>query len=104
MAPVKIIQDHEALLSCFSEYKNTETTQTLLVRWVDSLLPFDYNIGHIPGKFMRLVDYLSRDPEELPPQTSELNNTFVFTQVNTVYRLAKTSAFENSGRKTGKMT
>ena len=58
-AQFKFSTDHKALLSCLSERKNSITTQTRLIRWVDRLLPFDYEMEHIPGKNVGLVDYFS---------------------------------------------
>ena len=33
-----------------------------MTRWVDRLLPFDFEIEHAPGRTMGLADYLSRNP------------------------------------------
>ena len=75
------------LLSCLSEEKNSKTTQIWLVRWLDRLLPFDFEIKHIPGKNMRLADYLSRHPVGDGPLVSELNNNFVVTPIRSINRL-----------------
>ena len=68
--PFKITTDHKTLQWYLSEEKNTKTTQTQLVRRVDQSLPLDYELEHIPGKFMWLVDYLSRCPVGTAPKLS----------------------------------
>ena len=70
VAPFKITTDPKALLWYLSEEKKTKTTQTQLVRRVDQSLPFDYELEHIPGKIMWLVDYLSRYPVGTAPKLS----------------------------------
>ena len=68
--PFKITTDHKALLWYLSVEKKTKTIQTQLVRRVDQKLPFDYELEHIPGKIMWLVDYLSRYPVGTAPKLS----------------------------------
>ena len=57
-----IITDHRALLSIMKEHRSNKSYNSRLTRWVDRLLPFDFNIEHIPGAKMGLVDYISRQP------------------------------------------
>ena len=59
-----------------SEEKNTKTTQKRLVRWVDRLLSFDFEIEHISGKKMSLVDYLSRHPHGISTKTIQIRQHF----------------------------
>ena len=68
--PFKVTTDHKALPWYLSEEKNTKTTQTQLVRRVDQSLPLDYELEHIPGKIMWLVDYLFRYPVGTAPKLS----------------------------------
>ena len=42
--------DHQALLTALKENRGSKTDQSSLTRWVDRLLPFNFNIGHIPEK------------------------------------------------------
>ena len=46
------------------EHRSNNSYKSLLNRWVDRLLPFDFNIEHIPGANMGLVDYISRQPNQ----------------------------------------
>ena len=36
--------------------------QSQLTRWADRLLPFDFNVNHLSGCKLAIVDYLSRFP------------------------------------------
>ena len=59
-----IITDHRALLSIMKEHRSNKSYNGRLTRWIDRLLPFDFNIEHIPGAKMGLVDYISRQPNQ----------------------------------------
>ena len=76
-APFKIITDHKALLSCHSEEKKSKITQTRLIRWVDKLLPFDYEIEQV-GEFIRLI---------LPPTSGCSRQNDVITETKTEQEL-----------------
>ena len=93
-APFKIITDHKTLLSCLSEEKKAKKTQTRLIRWVDRIHPFQYEIKHVPGKNMGLVDYISRQPVGEAAKVLQLDNTFVVAQVNAINRLIAPAAKE----------
>ena len=77
-------------LAC-QKRRNLKKTQKWLVCWVDRLLPSDYQIKHIPGKNMGLVDYLPRHPVGDAPLVSEMDNTFVLAQMSSVNRLLQPS-------------
>ena len=59
-----IITDHRALLSIMKEHRSNKSYNRCLIRWVDRLLPFDFNIEHTPGTKMGLVDYIPRQPNQ----------------------------------------
>ena len=84
--------DLKTLLSCLSGKKSKKTTQTRLVRFVDRLLSFDYEILQISGKNMELMDELSRHLLGLAPRITELNNAYVVAQVNAISSLFKPAA------------
>ena len=46
------------------EHWSNKSYNSRLTRWVDRLLPFDLLFEHIPGAKMRLVDYISRQPNQ----------------------------------------
>ena len=55
-----VLTDHRALLSVLKSHRSNKSYNSRLTRWIDRLLPFDFNIEHIPGTKMGLVDYISR--------------------------------------------
>ena len=57
-----IITDHRALLSIMKEHISNKLYNSRLTRWVDHSLLFDFNIEHIPGAKMWLLDCISRQP------------------------------------------
>ena len=59
-----IITDHRALLSILKEHRSNNSYNSLLSRWVDRLLPYQFKIGQLPGAKMGVVDYISRNPSQ----------------------------------------
>ena len=57
-----VLTDHRALLSVLKSHRSNKSYNSRLTRWIDRLLPFDFNIEHIPGTRMGLVDYILRQP------------------------------------------
>ena len=49
--------DHRALLSILKD-KSTKAHQSRLTRWCDRLIPFHFQIEHIPGSKMGFTDYI----------------------------------------------
>ena len=80
-----IATDHKALTSALDGNKSNKTYQSRLTRWVDRLLPYHFNIVHIPGRDMGIVDYLSRDPFKDPWPESELDEKFVIATINSFH-------------------
>ena len=56
-----LITDHQALISALQCNKNNKIYKSRLTRWIDRLLPFDFDIKHLAGSKMRLIDYISRN-------------------------------------------
>ena len=83
--PFTIATDHKALTSALDGNKSNKTYQSRLTRWVDRLLPYQFNIVHIPGRDMDIVDYLSRDPFNDPWSGSELDKNFVVATINSFH-------------------
>ena len=59
----KLITDHQALISALQCNKNN---QCRLTRWIDRLLPFDFDIKPLAGFKMGLNDYIPRHPVGKP--------------------------------------
>ena len=58
----EIVSDHKALKSVLKANKSNKTFSSRLTRWVDRLLPFEFNVVHTPGRTLGMADYLSRHP------------------------------------------
>ena len=71
-----IITDHRALLSIMKEHRSNKSYNSRLTRWIDRFLPFDFNIEHIPGAKMGLVDYISRQPNQEAKVTNKYDEEF----------------------------
>ena len=76
-----IITDHQALLSIMKEHISNKSYNSCLTRWVDRLLPFDFNIEHIPGAKMGLVDYISRQPNQKAKVTNKYDEEFLVATI-----------------------
>ena len=59
-----VITDHCALLSITKENRWNKSYNSRLTRWIDRLLPFQFNIEHLPGAKMGFVVYISRHPSQ----------------------------------------
>ena len=68
------------------EHRSNKSYNSRLTRWIDRLLPFDFNIEHIPGAKMRLVDYISRQPNQKAKVTNKYGKEFA---VATITRIRK---------------
>ena len=95
-----IATDHKALTSALDGNKSTKIYQSRLTRWVNRLLPCQFKIFHIPGKEMRIVDYLLCDPYNDPCSESELDKKIVVASINSFHKAldCTSSRLENSGR------
>ena len=63
--PFKIISDHKALATVLKVQKANKTYSSRLPRWLDRLLPYDFEVIHGPGRTLGIADYLSRNPSPL---------------------------------------
>ena len=61
----KVVSDHKALLSVLKPNRENKTFSRRLTRWVDRLLPFEFQVIHAAGRTLGMTDYLSRHPSEL---------------------------------------
>ena len=76
-----IITDYRALLSILKERRSNKSYTSRLTRWVDHLLTFDFNIEHIPGAKMGLVDYISRQPNQEAKVTNIYDEEFAVATI-----------------------
>ena len=54
---IVLATDHKAPMSAMSENRLKKTYQSRLTRWVDKFLPKKFEIVHILGKNMGIVNY-----------------------------------------------
>ena len=64
----QVLTDHKAIISALSENYNNKSYQSRLARWADRLLPFDFEVIHVPGVTLGIVNYLSRYPTFPAPE------------------------------------
>ena len=76
-----VATEHKALILALDRNNLDKTSQSRLTRWNDRLLPYQFKVAQIPGKDMRIVDYLSREPNGDPWLESELNENLVVTAI-----------------------
>ena len=72
-----VLTDHKAIISALKTNRGNKTHQSRLTRWADRLLPFDFDIFHISGCKLGIVDYLSRFPTFEAPRPSSFEEQYV---------------------------
>ena len=80
----KVITDHRALLSIMKEHRSNKSYNSRLTRWVDRLLPFQFDIEHLPGAKMGLVDYISRNPSQKAKKISTYDEEFIVAKLKLI--------------------
>ena len=75
------------------EHRSNKSYNSRLTRWVDRLLPFDFNIEHIPG--MGLVDCIFRQPNQEAKVTKKYDEEFAVA-TNTRIRDAIAAIYVNT--------
>ena len=92
-----VLTDHKALLSVLKSHRSNKSYNSGLTRWIDRLLPFDFNIEHIPGTRMGLVDYISRQPNQNAKSVNQYDEEFMVATISRI-RDAITSLFSNANK------
>ena len=87
-----VLTDHRALLSVLKSHRSNKSYNSRLTRWIDRLLPFDFNIEHIPGTRMGLFDYISRQPYQRAKSMTQDDEEFMVATISRI-RDAITSFF-----------
>ena len=80
----KVITDHRALLSIMKEHRSNKSYNSRLTRWVDRLLPFQFDIEHLPGAKMGLVDYISLNPSQRAKNVSAYDEEFIVAKLKLI--------------------
>ena len=89
-----VLTDHRALLSVLKSHRSNKSYNSRLTRWIDRLLPFNFNIEHIPGTRMGLVDYISRQPNQRAKSITQNDEEFMVATISRI-RDAITSFFRH---------
>ena len=66
------------------ENRSNKSYNSRLTRWVDRLLPFQFDIEHLPGAKMGLVDYISRDPSQKAKKVSAYDEEFIVAKLKLI--------------------
>ena len=66
------------------EHQSNKSNNSHLTRWVDRLLPFDFNIEHIPGAKIGLVDYIFRQPNQESKITNKHDEEFAVATITRI--------------------
>ena len=69
-----VISNYEALTRLLKNSKGTKTLTSRLTRWVDRLLPFDFEITEWSKKSTGIADYLSKYPLEMKGRAVKTEN------------------------------
>ena len=51
-----VITDHQASISAFNAKEGSKTSQSRSNRWIDRIIPFHFDIKHLAGNKMGLID------------------------------------------------
>ena len=78
-----LITDHQALISALNASERSKTSQSRLTRWIERLISFHFDIKHLAGSKMGLIDYMSRNPVGLPLPPSEYDEEFKVATITT---------------------
>ena len=77
-----LITDHQALISKLQCNKNHNIYQSRLTRWIDRLLPFDFDLKHLASSKMGLIDYISRHLVGKPQPPAYWDEHFVVALID----------------------
>ena len=84
------LTDHRALFSVLKFHRSNKSYNSRLTRWIDRLLPFDFNIKHIPGTRMGLVDYISRQRNQKAKSIAQYDEEFMVATISPIRDAIKT--------------
>ena len=59
------MSDHKAIMSVLKPNRGNKTFSSRLIRWVEKLLPFDFEVVCVAGRTLGMADCLSRHPSNL---------------------------------------
>ena len=81
----QVVTDHEALVSLLkSNSKKNKTMFSRLTRWLDRLIPLDFDVEHMPLAKTGLADYLSRHPNSEAKPVSTYDSMFTVAKIKSI--------------------
>ena len=66
------------------ENRSNKSYNSRLTRWVIHILPFQFDIEHLPGAKMSLVDYISRNPSQKAKKVSAYDEEFIVAKLKLI--------------------
>ena len=78
------------------ENRSNKSYNSRLTRWVDRLLPFQFNIEHLPGAKMSLVDYISRHPSQKVKKVSAYDKEFIVAKLKLIFTSINSLELKNT--------
>ena len=91
---LQVISDHKALASVLKPNRSNKTISSRITRWVDRLLPFDFQVIHSPRRVLGFADHLSRHPSEI--KGSVVNSEKLWNDWFTVNTITKIDAISEN--------
>ena len=80
-----IVTDHKALVSLLNgNNKKNKTMFSKLTRWLDRLIPFDFQVKYKPGAKIGLDDYISRHPSLDAQPVSTYDSMFTVAKISRI--------------------
>ena len=80
-----VITDYGTWLSILKKHWSNKSYNSRHTRWVDRLLPFDFNSEHIPDAKRGLVDYISRQPNQKGKDTNNYDEEFAVATITRIH-------------------
>ena len=77
----QVLTDHKSIILILSENYNIKSYQSRLSRCADRLLPFDFEVIHVPGVTLRIVEYLTPYANFSAPVASIYDELFVVKSI-----------------------
>ena len=84
------LTDRKAIISALNFNRGNKSYQSRLTRWTDRILPFDFEVNHIAGSKLGIVDYLSRNPSSAAPKPSSFDEQFVVKSIQKFFEACDT--------------
>ena len=98
----EVVTDHKALTTILRNNRADKTFSSRITRWVDRLLPFQFNVVHAPGRTIGIADFFSRHSSEIASNIHKIkaeemwNNWFTVNEITRNKLVSDTSQAQNA--------